>query len=282
MGCHRSNLCKLAHRPRSPSHVGNASSGWSDTHSQEAPVTTRLPMPYPAVFVQEIVVACAEYDPARVRDELDLAAEALAIGGCIDEVLFPAMRQIGDLWHCGHLDLDAERLTSEVVRGWLEVLTLRAPEPIDAATLAPRVRPRRPALHRARGAWCPAAPATATLPRPRQQDVGPGPHDGRAGEPTQRRRDRVPPEGQPRERHPVTAGGCCTGTRGVLRRGRLRLRSTATTRPRNSSGHDRAGRLRPHPRAAVSGDPRLISPRDRLALSNAPPSCDGEDQGCPR
>ncbi len=98
-------------------------------------MTTRLPMPPPAVFVQEIVVACAEYDPARVRDELDLAAETLGIGGCIDEVLFPALRQIGHLWHCGHLDLDAERLTSEVVRGWLEVLTLRAPEPIDAAPL---------------------------------------------------------------------------------------------------------------------------------------------------
>ena len=282
MGCHRSNLCKLAHHPRRPSQVGIASAGWSDTHSQEAPVTTRLPMPPPAVFVQEIVVACAEYDPARVRDELDLAAETLGIGGCIDEVLFPAMRQIGHLWHCGHLDLDAERLTSEVVRGWLEVLTLRAAGTHRRSTPAPRVRTRRPALHRARGAGCPAAPATATLPRPRQQDVGPGPHDGRACEPTQRCRDRVPSEGQPRERHPVIAGGCRPGTRGVLRRGCLRLCSTATTRPRNPSGHDRAGRLRPHPRAAVPGDPRLIPLRDRLALSKAPPSCDGEDQGCPR
>ena len=92
-------------------------------------------MPHPTVFVREIVIACAGYDPTGVRDELDLATEALGIGGCLDDVLFPAMRQIGQLWHGGHLDLEAERLTSEVVRGWLEVLALGAPEAGDAAPL---------------------------------------------------------------------------------------------------------------------------------------------------
>ena len=50
-------------------------------------------MPHPTVFVQEIVVACAGYDFAGVRDELDLATEALGIGGCLDDVLFPARRR---------------------------------------------------------------------------------------------------------------------------------------------------------------------------------------------
>ncbi len=98
-------------------------------------MTSRFPMPTPAVFVQEIVVACASYDPARVRDELDLAVAAIGVGGCLDEVLFPALRQIGLLWQSGQLDFEAERLTSEVVRGWLEVLALQAPEPVDAAPL---------------------------------------------------------------------------------------------------------------------------------------------------
>ena len=47
-------------------------------------------------------------------------------------MLFPALRQIGSLWEAGQLDLEDERLASEAIRGWLEVLTLTAPEPIDA------------------------------------------------------------------------------------------------------------------------------------------------------
>jgi hypothetical protein len=48
-------------------------------------------------------------------------------------VLFPALRQIGSLWQAGQIDLEDERLTSEAIRGWLEVLTLTAPEPTPAA-----------------------------------------------------------------------------------------------------------------------------------------------------
>ena len=92
-------------------------------------------MPIPAGFIREIVVACASYDPQRARDELDLAVAAMSLGGCVDEVLFPALRQIGNLWQSGQLDLEAERLTSEAVRGWLEVLALRAPQPVDTAPL---------------------------------------------------------------------------------------------------------------------------------------------------
>jgi methanogenic corrinoid protein MtbC1 len=98
-------------------------------------VTTRSPMPDPEVSIREIVVACADYDPTRVRDELDLTLGATSLGGCVDDVLFPALRQIGSLWQTGQLDLEAERLTSEAIRGWLEVLALRAPEPYDAAPL---------------------------------------------------------------------------------------------------------------------------------------------------
>ncbi len=98
-------------------------------------MTSRFPMPTSAVFVREIVAACANYDPARVRQELGLAVEAIGVGGCMDDVLFPALRRIGSLWQSGQLDLEAERLTSEVVRGWLEVLALGAPEPMEAAPL---------------------------------------------------------------------------------------------------------------------------------------------------
>ncbi len=95
-------------------------------------MTTRFPAPNPAVLVREIVVACADYDPTRVRDGLELAVDVMSLGACFDDVLFPAMRVIGLRWQSRRLDLEAERLSSEAVRGWLEVLALQAPEPTDA------------------------------------------------------------------------------------------------------------------------------------------------------
>jgi MerR family transcriptional regulator, light-induced transcriptional regulator len=98
-------------------------------------VTDRSPVPNPAGSVREILDACLTFDPTRVREELDLAVEALGVGGCFDEVLFPALREIGALWQSGDLELEAERLTSETVRGWLEELALNAPEATDEAPL---------------------------------------------------------------------------------------------------------------------------------------------------
>ncbi len=102
---------------------------------REAPVTTRYPVPDPASFIRELVVACADYDPARVRAGLDRAVDAFGLGPCVDEVLFPALREIGLLWQSGHLDLEAERLSSEAVRGWLEALALQALDPTEDAPL---------------------------------------------------------------------------------------------------------------------------------------------------
>jgi hypothetical protein len=92
-------------------------------------------VPNPADLVCEIVGACIAYDHSRACEQLDQAVLALGLGGCVDVVLFPALRRIGDLWQSGQLDLEAERLTSEAVRGWLEQLSLRAPEPVDGPPL---------------------------------------------------------------------------------------------------------------------------------------------------
>lgn len=89
----------------------------------------------PAVFIHEVLVAAAAYDPAAVRHQLHLAVGALGVGGCLDDVLFPALREIGQQWQFGRFDIEAERLASEAMRGWLEGLTLSAPEPDGSAPL---------------------------------------------------------------------------------------------------------------------------------------------------
>jgi DNA-binding transcriptional MerR regulator len=68
-------------------------------------------------------------DADRVRAELTEAVAKLGLAGCIDDVLFPAMKQIGSWWESGHCDVEQERFTSETVRAWLEGLASRAPAP---------------------------------------------------------------------------------------------------------------------------------------------------------
>lgn len=82
-----------------------------------------------AEFVDSVLAASARSDPIAVREQLDLASRALGLGACVDDVLMPAMRQVGAWWQSGRCDVEQERLTTEAVRGWLESITLLAPMP---------------------------------------------------------------------------------------------------------------------------------------------------------
>ena len=48
----------------------------------------------------------------------------------MDEVLLPAMRQVGQWWETGRCDVAQEHLTSEAARGWLSRLAAFAPPPV--------------------------------------------------------------------------------------------------------------------------------------------------------
>ncbi len=85
--------------------------------------------------VRAIVEATLASDTVRVRDQLEQANQAMSMGACMDEVLFPALREIGRRWQAGELGIEAERLATEAARGWLEGLTLRAPPPTEAPML---------------------------------------------------------------------------------------------------------------------------------------------------
>ena len=79
--------------------------------------------------IDALLAASAAIDSDRLRAELNAAATALGLAGCLDEVVFPAMKQIGLWWDAGHCDIAQERLTSETVRAWLEAQAARAPAP---------------------------------------------------------------------------------------------------------------------------------------------------------
>jgi len=84
----------------------------------------------PATFIKQFLSASAHLDADAMRYQLDRAAHTLALGNCLDDVLFPAMRQVGLRWAGGDCDIDHERLTTETVRSWLHTRTVLAPAPV--------------------------------------------------------------------------------------------------------------------------------------------------------
>jgi MerR family transcriptional regulator, light-induced transcriptional regulator len=68
-------------------------------------------------------------DLVGMRDELNRSIGILGLGGCIDEVIMPSLRRIGERWQLGLCSIDTERLITETIRGWLETLAMAAPEP---------------------------------------------------------------------------------------------------------------------------------------------------------
>jgi DNA-binding transcriptional MerR regulator len=80
-------------------------------------------------FVDEMLAASARMEPGRVRAVLDRAADELGLPAAMDDVLMPAMRQVGLWWETGRCDIAQEHLASEAARGWLSKLAAFAPAP---------------------------------------------------------------------------------------------------------------------------------------------------------
>lgn len=80
-------------------------------------------------LIHQILGAAERLDPSSIRDRLDEATETLGLAVCIDDVLLPAMRQIGVWWAVGHCDVVQERMATEAVRAWLDRRSAFAPPP---------------------------------------------------------------------------------------------------------------------------------------------------------
>jgi methanogenic corrinoid protein MtbC1 len=80
-------------------------------------------------LVDALLAASDLMDPQAVRDVLDRAGEELGLPAAMDEVLMPAMRQVGRWWETGRCDIAQEHLTSEAARSWLSRLAAFSPTP---------------------------------------------------------------------------------------------------------------------------------------------------------
>jgi methanogenic corrinoid protein MtbC1 len=100
---------------------------------QNAPVAARI---------NQLLAASQQMEPDGVRAVLDQAQTELGLDGTLDEVLLPAMRQIGNWWETGRCDVGQEHLTTEVTRGWLARATSFAPDPTDERPIILACGPR--------------------------------------------------------------------------------------------------------------------------------------------
>ena len=93
-------------------------------------VRTLLGIDGPAAeLIQDMLAASAQCDTDGIRTGLDRAAAVLGPAGCIDEVLLPALRQVGQWWETGVCNLTEEHLTTEAARAWLDKRSAFAPAP---------------------------------------------------------------------------------------------------------------------------------------------------------
>jgi DNA-binding transcriptional MerR regulator/methylmalonyl-CoA mutase cobalamin-binding subunit len=73
----------------------------------------------PDVLIDALLQASQEYSPDKIGEALDAAQQALGLGRTVDDVLMPALRQIGQRWRSGESDVSHEHMTSNAIRSWL-------------------------------------------------------------------------------------------------------------------------------------------------------------------
>ena len=96
------------------------------------------------VWIERMLAASEQASPTDIRVVLDQARNELGLATTIDDVLMPAMRQIGAWWENGRCDVAQEHLMTETARGWLARLTVLTPvatyEPPILLACGPRDR----------------------------------------------------------------------------------------------------------------------------------------------
>jgi DNA-binding transcriptional MerR regulator len=93
-------------------------------------------------LVDDLLAASTQMEPGAVVAVLDRAVDEIGLPATMDEVLMPAMRQVGQWWEAGRCDVAQEHLTSEAARGWLGRIAGFAPSPVRGAPVLLACGPR--------------------------------------------------------------------------------------------------------------------------------------------
>lgn len=108
--------------------IKQGSAGWQLKSSHQDDAEISLPGPA-AEFILGVLDASNRLDAASIRRLLEEAAETIGLGGCIDRVVMPVMRQIGLWWVKGSYSIEKEAMTTEAIRTWMDRRTAFIPAP---------------------------------------------------------------------------------------------------------------------------------------------------------
>ncbi len=81
----------------------------------------------PDSLIEALLQASQEYKPDTIGEILDAAQQSLGLGRTVDDVLLPALRQLGRRWQSGEADVSHEHLATNAVRGWLSKISQSGP-----------------------------------------------------------------------------------------------------------------------------------------------------------
>ena len=81
----------------------------------------------PEPMVDAFLQAARELASGSIVRTLDIARETLGLDRAVDEVLIPAMRQVGEEWHQTQIDVAHEHLATHATQGWLAALRPAGP-----------------------------------------------------------------------------------------------------------------------------------------------------------
>lgn len=73
-------------------------------------------------LIEALLQASQEFKPDTIGGTLDAAQQALGLGRTVDDVLLPALRQIGQRWESGWVDVSHEHLATYAIHRWLSKL----------------------------------------------------------------------------------------------------------------------------------------------------------------
>jgi len=73
----------------------------------------------PQPLIEAILQAVQDFQPSAIGEILDSGYRTLGLGWTVDEVMLPAMRQLGEWWQTGQTDVAHEHLATHASQTWL-------------------------------------------------------------------------------------------------------------------------------------------------------------------
>jgi DNA-binding transcriptional MerR regulator len=81
----------------------------------------------PGPLVTAFVEGTRDLAPDRITQTLTVARQTLGLDRTVDEVLLPAMREIGERWYAGRMDVSHEHVATNATSAWLSALPVEVP-----------------------------------------------------------------------------------------------------------------------------------------------------------